>query len=106
MYSNASELADGSGVSDEGLMNFNSLKSVIFSYLTLNDILLSQVVDDEEVFMERNELANVLESFSQQMKGDFFAESTVLLRDRKIGFLVIDKSRLLLRKRLNEFLSW
>jgi hypothetical protein len=104
LYSNALSLVTGSSVSGDVQEKYNSLKSVIFSYLMFDDVLLSQVVD-EEVHEERSELANFLDNLSQKTKRDLFAEFNVLLRNNRISYIVVDESRVLLRKKLNEFLS-
>lgn len=105
LYSNASALGAGNDVSADVQANLSSLKSAVFSYLMLNDVLLSQVVADKEVYEERSELATSLDSLSQKTRSDLFDKFTAKLRDKKIVFLGVDGSRIFLRKKLNDFIN-
>ncbi len=95
----------GKEASEETSLIYGSLKSVILAYFTLNDILLSQALCDEELEKEKMELAKVLEGFSEKTGNGLFAEFTDRLKLQKTGKLSVEKSRLLIRKQLNEFLK-
>jgi hypothetical protein len=95
----------GKEASEETSLTYGSLKSVILAYFTLNDVLLSQALRDEELEKEKMELAKVLEGFSEKTGNGLFAEFTDRLKLQKTGKLSVEKSRLLIRKQLNEFLK-
>ena len=80
------------------------MKSAIFSYFFLNDILLGQVLGDEAIAKERIELANTLNDFQQKVKYNLFAQLIEWLKKKGTN-ISIDESRALLRKQLNEFIS-
>ena len=94
----------GKDVSEETQIEFSTLKSVILAYFTLNDVLLGQALGDEELEKEKIELSKVLDGFSKEAGTGLFAEFTDRLKLQKTGKLSVDKSRLLIRKQLNEFL--
>ena len=81
-----------------------SMKSAIYSYFFLNDILLGQVLGDEAIVKEKIELVNTLNDFQQKVKYNLFAELIEWLK-KKESNISIDQSRALLRKQLNEFIS-
>jgi hypothetical protein len=80
------------------------MKSAIFSYFFLNDILLGQVLGDEAIVKERIELVNTLNDFQHKVKYNLFAQIIVGLK-KKEPDISIDQSRALLRKQLNEFIG-
>jgi hypothetical protein len=82
----------------------DSMKSAIFSYFFLNDILLGQVLGDEAIVKERIELVNTLNDFQHKVKYNLFAQIIVGLK-KKEPDISIDQSRALLRKQLNEFIG-
>ncbi len=88
----------------EDTSKVGSLKSAIFSYFFLNDILLGQVLGDEAIEKERIELANTLNDFQQKVKNNLFAQLIEWLKKREADIL-IDETRELLRNQLNEFIS-
>ena len=94
----------GKDVSEETQIEYSSLKSVILAYFTLNDVLLGQALGDEELEKEKSELAKVLDGFSEKKGSGLFVEFTDRLKLQKTGKLSVEKSRLLIRKQLNEFL--
>jgi hypothetical protein len=94
----------GKEASEETPLYYGSLKSVILAYFTLNDVLLGQALGDEELDKEKIELAKVLDGLSEKTRTVLFAEFTNKLKLQKTGKLSVEKSRLLIRKQLNEFL--
>ncbi len=82
----------------------SSMKSAIFTYFLLNDILLGQVLGDETIVKEKIELANTLKDFQQKVKYNLFAQLIECLK-KKESDISIDQSRALLRKQLKDFIS-
>lgn len=82
----------------------DSMKSAIFSYFFLNDILLGQVLGDEAIVKERIELVNTLNDFQHKVKYNLFAQLIEGLK-KKESDISMDQSRALLRKQLNEFIG-
>jgi len=88
----------------ESQSKFDSMKSAIFSYFFLNDILLGQILGDESTAEERIELANTLHELQLKAKNKLFTQFILLLK-KKGDNISIDESRPLLRKLLNEFIG-
>jgi hypothetical protein len=103
LHKNASLLGSKESL-EEPQSKFDSMKSTIFSYFFLNDILLGQVLGDNAIAEERIELANTLNNIQQKAKSHLFAQFILLLK-KKGANISIDESRTLLRKLLNEFIG-
>jgi hypothetical protein len=103
LHENASVLCSKESL-EESESKFDSMKSAIFSYFFLNDILLGQVLGDDAIAEERIELANTLNDFQQKAKNHLFAQFIALLK-KKGADISIDESRTLLRKLFNEFIG-
>ena len=103
LHENASLLGSKESL-EEPPSKYDSMKSAIFSYFFLNDILLGQVLGDDAITEERIELANTLNSIQQKAKSHLFAQFILLLK-KKGADISIDESRTLLRKLLDEFIG-
>jgi len=103
LHDNASALGSKESVG-ESQSKLDSMKSAIFSYFFLNDILLGQILGDESTAEERIELANTLNELQLKAKNKLFTQFIVLL-NKKGDDISIDESRTLLRKLLNEFIG-
>jgi hypothetical protein len=103
LHENASVLGSKESL-EEPQSKVDSMKSAIFSYFFLNDILLGQILGDESIAEERIELGNTLNELQLKAKNKLFAQFIVLLK-KKGDDISIDESRTLLRKLLNEFIG-
>ena len=103
LHENASALGSKESVG-ESQSKLESIKSAIFSYFLLNDILLGQILDDESIAKERIELAKTLNELQLKAKNKLFAQFIISLK-KKGDDISIDESRTLLRKLLNEFIG-
>jgi hypothetical protein len=103
LHENASVLGPKESVG-ESQSKFDSMKSAIFSYFFLNDILLGQILGDESAAEERIKLGNTLNELQLKAKNKLFTQFIVLLK-KKGNNISIDESRTLLRKLLNEFIE-
>ena len=90
--------------SEKAPSKVDPIKSAIFSYFLLNDILLGQILGDDAIANERIELANTLNEFQKKVKFNLFTQLIERLK-KKESYISIDQTRALLRKQLNEFIG-
>ena len=67
----------------ESQSKFDSMKSAIFSYFFLNDILLGQILGDESIAEERIELANTLDDLQLKAKNKLFAQFIIIAKEKR-----------------------